>query len=81
MTRYVLRYTGRGPVPAADVARVRERTRVLDAQGRTLLVEAPAGGADEVIDGLDGWVGTPEHVVPLVPVRPRVRATRVRRSA
>ena len=43
MTRYVLRYTGAGPVPADDLTQVKARARVVDADGRTLLVEAPRG--------------------------------------
>lgn len=81
MTRYVLRYTGRGPVPTADLARVRRRARVVDTGDRTLLVEVSADRADALVESMPGWVGAPETVVHLDPVRPRVRATRVRRSA
>lgn len=76
MTRYVLRYTGAGPVPAADLDRVRQRARVVDADGRTLLVEAPRARVTALVDGLHDWVATPETVIPLAPARPRVKPAR-----
>lgn len=76
MTRYVLRYTGVGPVPAADVSQVRTRARVVDTDGRMLLVEAPNARITALVRSLPGWVATPETVVPLAPARPRVRPPR-----
>ncbi len=76
MTRYVLRYTGAGPVPAADLSQVRTRARVVDTDGRTLLVEAPRARVDALVRGLHDWVAAPETVVPLAPARPRVKPPR-----
>jgi hypothetical protein len=82
MARFVLRYTGTGPVPASDVDRVRMRARVVDAHGRTLLVEGSRARLAALADDLPGWVAAPETVVPLPPVRPRVKpAARTRRAS
>jgi hypothetical protein len=75
MARYVLRYTGAGPVPAADLDEVRQRAHVVDAHGRMFLVEAPKARVQTLVKGLAEWVATPETVVPLPPSRPVVRAT------
>ena len=82
MTRYVLRYTGAGAVPDRDLDRVRERARVVDGEGRTLLVEAPKGRVTALVADLPGWVAAPETVVPLPPTRPVVKtAGRPRRAS
>ena len=73
MTRYVLRYTGAGLVPARDLDLVRERAWVVDEQGRLLLGE---GSKDRMValgEELPGWVAAPESVVPLPPARPQVK--------
>ena len=86
MTRYVLRYTGEGPVPADDLDQVREHTHVVDASGRTLLVEAPKARVATLVKHLSQWVAAPETVVALPPSRPQVQPVaaskrRPRRSA
>ena len=73
MTRYVLRYTGAGPVPTADVERVRACASVLDTAGRTLLVDGPARRLRTMVAGLGDWVVAPEVVEPLPSTRPRVQ--------
>jgi hypothetical protein len=74
MTRYVLRYTGAGPVPPADVEAVRAAARVVDVAGRNLLVEAPERRMRTVAAGLADWVVAPETTVPVPRTRPRVHA-------
>ena len=76
MTRYVLRYTGTGPVPTDDVERVRTCAHVIDTAGRTLLVEGSARRVRAMVAGLGDWVAAPETVVPMPPARPRVRPAR-----
>lgn len=76
MARFVVRYTGAGPVPAADLDRLRQRARVVDAHGRTVLVEAGRTRPGTLVDGLEGWVATPETVVPCPTTRPTVPAAR-----
>lgn len=89
MTRYVLRYTGEGPVPADEVEQVREAAHVVDEHGRTLLVEAPRARVQTLVKQLPRWVASPETVLVLPPTRPVVKtakaaakaAKRPRRSA
>ncbi|MGH9280098.1 MAG: hypothetical protein ACRD12_18615 [Acidimicrobiales bacterium] len=70
--RFVLRYRGDGPAPAADVARIESvpGTVVVERSDRMLLVEA--AGPDDlraVVDGLAGWVVAPEQTY-TIPDRP-----------
>lgn len=82
MARYVLRYTGTGPVPSADLDRVEARARVVDRAGPTLLVEGTRARVDALVKTLPHWVAAPETVVALSPTRPQVRAAgRPRRAS
>ena len=79
MSRYVLRYTGTGPVPTGDLERVRACAHVVDVAGRTLLVGGAARRVQAVVHQLDGWVASPETVVPVPRTRPTVHAAAARR--
>ena len=61
--RFVLRCGREGGAPDADVARVRAvpEAVIVDATSNMLLVEAEPEPLREVVDGLDGWVMTPER--------------------
>ena len=74
MTRFVLRYTGTGTVPADDVERVRARARVVEVAGRTVLVDGSARQVGAVVADLEGWVAVPETMVPRAPTRPSLKA-------
>jgi len=62
-TRFVLRYRGEGPAPAADVARVAQLPTavVVDSSARMLLVESDPGELQDLVDGLPDWVMAPEQ--------------------
>lgn len=74
MARYILRYTGTGAVPAADVAAIEARTgvQVLDKSGRMVLVEATADAARELAK-MSNWAAEPEmtYEVPDTRKKPR----------
>jgi hypothetical protein len=73
MGRYILRFTGKGPRPAADVKRIRAavRLQVLDESPRMLLVETSEERIREVISSLPGWSWTQERTIRLPDTRPR----------
>jgi hypothetical protein len=77
MARYILRYTGTGPTPAADVATIKARAgiNVLDQSGRMLLVEAADDVAGKLAKELTNWAADPEVTYPLPDTRKKpVRA-------
>jgi hypothetical protein len=57
-SRFVLRYRGDGPAPAADVERVHELPGavVVNSTARMLLVEAQAGPLRDLVESLPNWV-------------------------
>ena len=59
--RYVFRYHGRGPAPAADVARIASQVRVLDHVARMLLVEASSSQVARLVAALPRWIATEER--------------------
>jgi hypothetical protein len=71
--RYVLRYRGRGGVPAPDLARIEREVRVVDRSPRLLLVEATSGGLARLLDGLPRWIAADERGVSLPDARPHVQ--------
>jgi hypothetical protein len=75
MGRYILRFTGTGPRPAADVKRIRcaAKLTVLDDSARMLLVEASEERVKEVISSMPGWSWSPERTIRLPDSRPRPR--------
>jgi len=62
-SRFVLRYTGSGPGPEADVARVHalEGAVVIDSSVRMLLVDSPPEALRRLVDILPDWVMAPEQ--------------------
>lgn len=77
MGRYILRYTGTGRRPAADLRRIRTlpRLTVLEESPRMLLVEAAAEQIRKAITALPGWICSAERTVRLPDTRPRPRRT------
>ena len=75
MARYILRYTGAGPVPVADMSRIeaRDGVRVLDRSGRMVLVELESAVAHGLSGELSGWVVEPEVTHPVPDTRPAPR--------
>ena len=62
-SRFVLRYQGEGPVPAADVAQVTGLSDavVVDASPRMLLVDCEPEPLEALVDALPNWVMAPEQ--------------------
>ena len=58
MSRYVLRYRGSGPAPAAEIDRVRSdpRIKIVDESPRMFLVEASEADAESLRSELGGWL-------------------------
>jgi hypothetical protein len=75
MGRYILRFTGTGPKPAADVKRIRAAAQltVLDDSARMLLVEASKERIKEVVSAMPGWSWSPERTIRLPDPRPKPR--------
>jgi len=75
MGTYILRYTGSGRRPAADVRRIRATPKlaVLDDAPRMLLVEASAQRVKALAASLRGWVCNPERTIRLPDPRPKPR--------
>ena len=59
--RYVFRYRGRGPAPAADMARIAGQVRVLDHVARMLLVVASSSQVARLVAALPRWIATEER--------------------
>lgn len=76
MQRYVLRFTGQGAAPAADLERISSTAgvSVIDTTARMVLVEASAADGSQLASTLAGWVCVPEQTVPLPDPRPRPSA-------
>ncbi|MBU6276170.1 MAG: hypothetical protein KGQ61_06010 [Planctomycetes bacterium] len=73
MQRFVLRFTGQGAPPAADLERISAASgvSVIDATPRMVLVEASGAAGGRLADALAGWICVPEHGVSLPEPRPR----------
>lgn len=61
-SRFVLRYSGEGPKPDADIARLQELAGavIVDSSARMLVVEAKAEPLRDVVDALQDWVMGPD---------------------
>ncbi len=57
MSRFILRYNGKGPKPSDDVERLLAETkaRVVDDSARMILVEGPEHGLRAAVDKLENW--------------------------
>ena len=77
MGRYILRFTGRGAAPDADLKRIRATpdVTVLDTSSRMLLVEAPLDTVSQLTETLPRWTFTREQMVPLPNPRPKIRSS------
>ncbi len=76
MARYIVRYVGTGPRPAADVERIRaaqELTVLDDSSSRMLLVEASEERVRQVVESMPGWIWSPERMFRLPDPRPKPR--------
>ena len=76
MARFVVRYVGTGPRPAADVERIRtaqELTVIDDSSSRMLLVEASEERLKEVVESMPGWIWSRERTIRLPDPRPKPR--------
>ena len=62
-SRFVLRYQGEGPVPAADIAQLSGLSDavVVDASPRMLLVDCDPEPLEALVDALADWVMAPEQ--------------------
>ena len=76
LRHYVFRYRGRGPAPAADIARIADAVRVLDRASRMLLVEGSASQIAGLAAALPSWLVTEEHAFALGRGSSGVRITR-----
>ena len=76
MARYVLRFQGSGPRPAADVEQIRALpgTTVLDDSRRMLLVESCNDELERFVTSLPDWKLIPETRVSYPDPRPRAVA-------
>jgi len=78
MGRFILRFTGRGPTPEADLAQIRSApgvTVVDSASPRMLLVEASPETVAQLAGALPGWTYSREQAIPLPDPRPKVRSS------
>ena len=75
MAKFIVRYVGTGPRPAADVKRIRTAPglKVLDDSSRMMLVQASAAGLKKVVQSMTGWTWSPERSIRLPDPRPKPR--------
>jgi hypothetical protein len=76
MGRFILRFTGRGTAPGADLQQIRSApgVTVLDSSSpRMLLVEAAPRTVKQLAEAMPGWIYTREQTVPLPDPRPIIR--------
>jgi hypothetical protein len=71
--RYVLRYRGRGGLPAPDLARIEREVHIVDRSPRLLLVEATSAHLARLLDSLPRWIAADERGVTLPDARPHVQ--------
>jgi hypothetical protein len=76
MSRFIVRYTGRGSAPAEDLALIRSlpQVTILDETPRMVLVEAPSSTQDQLQE-LKSWVVAEEKSFSLPDPRPKPRST------
>jgi hypothetical protein len=77
MPRFILRYSGKGPKPADDVAQIHgaDDVKVIDESARMLLVESSEPSLQQLLESLSQWSATPEQYVPLPDPRVKVSKT------
>jgi hypothetical protein len=74
--RFILRYTGKGPIPARDRERIRDSpgAHILDDSSRMLLVEAPEDTMEALISSMPDWVSARERTIKMPDPRPKLRS-------
>lgn len=78
MGRFILRFTGRGPAPDAQVAQIRSAPglTILDTSSpRMLLVQASPETIGRLAEALAGWTCSREQTIPLPDPRPKIRTS------
>ena len=83
MGRFILRYTGQGAAPAADLRQIRALSgmEVLDdSLARMVLVQAPSEVVDQFVKVSPNWISTAERMVPLPDTRVKVRSSPSKKS-
>ena len=80
MTRFVLRYTGDGEMPASDVQRIvaQPGLSVLDQSSRMLFVEMPDEIKQALASSVEHWSISREHIIPLPDAKPRLKKSKDR---
>ena len=75
MSRFILRFRGKGTKPTQDVERIRALpdTEVLRDSSRMILVEAPEAELKAAVASMPQWMMTEERVVSLPDPRPKLR--------
>jgi hypothetical protein len=75
MSRFILRFRGKGPKPTQDVERIRAlpNTEVIDDSSRMILVEAPEAELKAAVASMPQWMVTEERVISLPDPRPKLR--------
>ena len=76
MSRFILRFQGKGQKRRKDVKRIRSMpnlTLIDDSSTRMLLVNAPEAELKSLVDSLPDWIMSPEQIVQLPDPRPRPR--------
>jgi len=75
MAKFIVRYVGTGPRPAADVKRIRTAPglKVLDDSSRMMLVEGSPKSLKALQGSLPGWRWSPERSIRLPDPRPKPR--------
>jgi hypothetical protein len=78
MDRYILRFSGKGAMPASDAERIRSApgVTVLDSSSpRMFLVEASPETIRQLNTALPGWTSSREQTIPLPDPHPKVRSS------
>lgn len=75
MDRFILRYTGSGAMPPADLEKIHQAAdvTVVDETPRMVLVEAPSESAAHLADLSPEWSCSRERMLPLPSTRKRTR--------
>lgn len=76
MSRFILRFTGSGKMPASDLQRIRSHpeVKIVDETSRMLLIEATKQTAGRLGEELAEWVCTAERSYPVPDPRPKIRS-------
>jgi hypothetical protein len=75
VSKYILRFTGRGEKPRKDVRKIEDAPlRIVDdSSPRMVLVDGAPDVVKELEASLDDWTAIAEQMVPLPDTRERVR--------